>query len=312
MSWVRVASTITHDSKVDALSDRCAVRVAEAVGLIVGVLTHLPAEARDGDISAVSDRLIERWGGWEGERGVFASAFRALMCDEKGVVRAWEKHNGAALRRMENDLERKRSAKAQRDSAEFPQTVPQNFRRSSAVDETRRDGTVPTTTLDDDRSVVRPTAVDRSIWDKVAPVVGARGHGALRKLLSAVPDADAWAAIIHGYASGLSADRGRPASPERLAQALEDYVAQGHHQKPNPSLFRGFVKRAKEPEPSRYAHQQTAEERNAEILHDIRAYNDRQRAMGTHGAKLKPIPTWAPQIDAMFPDGRTWPRGIAA
>ena len=143
------------------------------------------------------------------------------------------------------------------------------------------------------------------------PVVARHAHDALRKLLAAQPDPETWARIIVAYASGQSADGGRPTDAGRLAAAVQDYVAQGKHVNGNTGLFRGFVKRAKTPDRGRY-NEQTEDERNAEILHDIRAFNERQRMMGDMGLPLKPVPTWANRIDAAFPDGRTNPRQVAA
>ena len=40
---------------------------------------------------------------------MFAAAFRRHLCDDAGAVRSWERHNGAALRKAEADIERKRS-----------------------------------------------------------------------------------------------------------------------------------------------------------------------------------------------------------
>lgn len=141
------------------------------------------------------------------------------------------------------------------------------------------------------------------------PMVAPTGHMALGKLFANVGEPDVWAGIIRGMASGLNMDGNRPAGPERLAAAVEDFVAQGHHINPNPSLFRGFVKRAKAPERGRFALQQSEDEYNADLLRTIREQNDRARMRGD---AEKPIPTWANRIDATFPDGRTWPSGAAA
>jgi hypothetical protein len=132
---------------------------------------------------------------------------------------------------------------------------------------------------------------------------------ALAKLFAQTADPDVWAGIIRGMASGLSMDGNRPASPERLAAAVEDFVAQGLHVNPNPSLFRGFVKRAKAVDRGRYALQQTTDEQDADLLRTIREQNERARMRGD---PEKPVPAWADRIDAAFPDGRTWPSGAAA
>ena len=116
-----------------------------------------------------------------------------------------------------------------------------------------------------------------------------------------------WMSLSPIYLASLKVARAR--LPERLAAAVEDFVAQGHHTNPNPSLFRGFVKRAKAPDRGKFALQQTEDEYNADLLRTIREQNDRARMRGD---AEKPIPTWANRIDATFPDGRTWPSGVAA
>lgn len=311
MNWIRIATKMKSDPRMGAIAAACKVRVPEAVGLVCCVLMEFPDHARDGDVGAVDDVVVEQWAGWNGKVGTFGAAFRQFLCDESGVVRAWEKHNGAALRRLEADLERKRRAKVERDSARIPQEFRRNdrgmspdFHPSSAVDETRRDVTTKDT-LDDDGFPCPSSSGLRA----VLPMVAASGHDALAKLFANTADADVWAGIIRGMASGLSMDGNRPVSPERLASAVEDYVAQGHHVNPNPSLFRGFVKRARAVDRGRYTFQQSPDEQNAELLRTIREQNQRARMRGD---PEKPLPSWADRVDATFPDGRTWPSGVAA
>lgn len=98
MRWARISVEISDDPKVHELAIVCAVRPAEAVGLIVGVFTHMAEHAQTGALIDVPDGLIERWALWQGDPGVFAQPFRRLFCRDDGVVTAWEKHNGAAIR----------------------------------------------------------------------------------------------------------------------------------------------------------------------------------------------------------------------
>lgn len=108
MNWICVATNIKNDVSVALIADACKVRIAEAVGLVTNVYCDLPKNARDGDISAVPDVLIEQWARWEGKRGVFAKAFRANLCNSEGIVRSWEKYNGAAIRESDANIERVR------------------------------------------------------------------------------------------------------------------------------------------------------------------------------------------------------------
>lgn len=107
MNWIRIAVKIKNDPRIGALAAACRIRVEHAVGLVTCALTEFPDHARDGDVSTVPDVVLEQWALWGGKVGVFAAAFRAHLCDGAGVVRAWERHNGAAIR--EADLARDRA-----------------------------------------------------------------------------------------------------------------------------------------------------------------------------------------------------------
>lgn len=300
MNWIRIATGITRDRRTAAIADACGVRFTEALGCMVAVLTNLPFEAKDGNIADIPDVHLERWAMWEGKRGVFAKAFRDQMCED-GAVRAWEKYNGAAMRKSEADAQKRKNPK------ETPAKPPRNPSGFLQKPDGYEDVDVTRTASNTDEGVI-PSPSSSGLRD-VLPMVAPSGHLALTKLFANVGEPDVWAGIVRGMASGLSMDGNRPASPERLAAAVEDYVAQGHHLTPNPSLFRGFVKRAKAIDRGRYAFQQTADEQNADLLRTIREQNDRARMRGD---TEKPLPAWADRIDATFPDGRTRPSGAAA
>ena len=159
MNWVRISTDIQRDPSLHAISDALGIQLELTLGLFIGVLTSLPSAALDGDVSDVSDATLERWAGWTGKRGKFAEAFRAELCTPQGVVRSWNKYNGTALRRLEDDRDRKRAAReaarleriAREMSAGHPQDVLRTVRKKSATrpqdvqryetrrDETRRD-----------------------------------------------------------------------------------------------------------------------------------------------------------------------------
>jgi hypothetical protein len=133
------------------------------------------------------------------------------------------------------------------------------------------------------------------------------GHEALAVLFAAVPHADTWVGLLRGFASGTAMDHNRPCDPRRLAAAVQDFVGAGKHLEPggpSPQLLRGFVKRAKAPQ-QRHDGQQTELDYRVEQLQTIRRQNERRRRTGQ---PVKPEPTWAKEIDAMFPDGRTMER----
>jgi hypothetical protein len=126
MNWIRVARNIGSDVRVGRVARACGIRRAEAVGLIVNVLTHLPDEARDGDLRAFESCELEEWAAWEGDPGAFTTAFLAHMCTPDCVVRSWEKHNGAAIRDADKARERMQRARAERARArEMAQEAPE-------------------------------------------------------------------------------------------------------------------------------------------------------------------------------------------
>lgn len=98
MNWIRVAVGIGDDPRIHAIADMLAVRIPEAVGLVVMLLCKFPEHAPDGALTEIPDASVERWSGWMGERGAFAKAIRFTFLDDAGVWVAWEKYNGAALR----------------------------------------------------------------------------------------------------------------------------------------------------------------------------------------------------------------------
>ena len=153
MNWIRICVDIADDPAIGAIADACNIPIAEALGAVVAVLCKLPAHAKAGLLDSVPDRTLEKWANWEHERGVFAVAFRAAMCDEAGQVRSWERHNGAAMREAEAARERMRTARQNRKqtttrthdepsvegAANVRRTSPQPF----ASNGTRRNETIP-------------------------------------------------------------------------------------------------------------------------------------------------------------------------
>lgn len=308
MNWIRIAVRIGRDTDIIGMAKTLGVSTPLTTGCCVLVLCELPEGARDGNIGGVSDEAIEAWAQWPGKRGKFAAAFRAHLCTPEGVVKAWEKHNGSAIRRMEADVERKRKGKIPAEFQRSSTGIPAEFHAASSVDETktRRDVDDTSHSASDGEDDGRSALAFASIAPCVAPV----GHDALRELLRHVQQPETWAGIIRGCASGQSMPEARPASAERIAAAVQDFVAGGHHRDPKAltKLFRGYISNAKA-SPAQTRHLLNVDDDRAEQLRLLREQNQR-RAM-RHDA-LKPEPTWAKEIDAKYPDGRTWPGGVAA
>lgn len=316
--WIKIATDISADPKVDRVAKACGVNDAEALGLVVAVLTALPRLAADGNLAEVSDAKLEAAALWERKRGVFAAAFRQVWC-EADVVRNWDRWNGATLRTFERDRKRakdwrdKQKGEAAQDALVDPSSgpygVPYGVREPFAnADRTQERGKREevTTSLIPEDGVIPSTAPDVvKAW--VAP----HGHAALDALFAVVSEPTVWVGSFRAWASGMGLKNNRPASPARLAAAVQEFVAMGKHRESGgPSLryLRGFVEKAKDT-PAGAPARMTDAEHKAEQLRDLRDANDRRQRMGL---EPKPLPVWADQIDAMFPDGRTYPVSVAA
>lgn len=275
MNWIRIATGILNDPSIHAVADAAGVSVPTTTGHVVGVLSYLPDHARGGDLSGVSDATLERWAMWTGKRGKFAAAFRAYLCDAQGVVRSWEKHNGAAIRKLDADVQRKREqTKARRSRADVAPTSARPLRdvgAASSVDETRRDVTTPTEAVGVVRAPEaphRPAASGRVAYQAQLDELLAAGmpheRAALQALVHGHPNPDVLVLELHATASGLhvirGANTGRAADIADVMRAVAEMAAAA---KPfNVSLFRGFVRRVADrpPEPA------SAEEREAARL----------------------------------------------
>ncbi|UOF79607.1 hypothetical protein [Caudoviricetes sp.] len=304
LPWIKIATDITTDAKVHAVAKACRVTDAEAVGLVVSTLVSLPNLAPNGDVSDVQDATLERVALWEGKRGVFAAAFRAVWCTD-GVVTNWLKWNGAVVREAEKRAPRAKEWR-EKNAARMHSERIQN-EDLSRLESGKMEKEIETTT----GSYKQGEEYSPSAPADALAVVSPEAHAALSELFRHVPDAAIWTGLLRGYASGSLMDSNRPCEASRLGVAVVDFVAAGKHLAPggpNPALFRGFVKKARAPE-RQYANQQTEAEFYADQLASIRRKNQRRALTGQ---PLMEEPKWAGQIDQMFPDGRTHPTGQAA
>lgn len=114
--WIRVDVGVGAHDDVWKLGDllhgnsadiprglRADVALACCIRVWSGVAQYRP----DGDISGVSDDLLERWAGWSGATGAFAPHFRAVFASD-GVVKGWLERQGKLLERAKKDRERKK------------------------------------------------------------------------------------------------------------------------------------------------------------------------------------------------------------
>ncbi len=146
MNWIRVAVGVGRDASVGDVARACGVSRVTTTGHWVLVLTAMAEGCVDGDLSRISDDNIEEWADWRGKRGRFADAVRRYLCDEHGVMRSWGKYNGAKLREMESDRERKKAARmaaiaAKKSGGSPAEQTQTSGGRPPLRDETRRDVT---------------------------------------------------------------------------------------------------------------------------------------------------------------------------
>lgn len=130
MKWIRVASQVAQDDKVWAIADAAGCDGFKVIGHLVTLWGVMTEHAKDGDLSDTADTLLERWAQWDGARGVFADAVRAHLCDDRGVVAAWERYQGAALREAEQDAESARARRAAQRAARRGDVPPTSGRRN--------------------------------------------------------------------------------------------------------------------------------------------------------------------------------------
>lgn len=183
MEWVAISVHIAGDSVTHQVAERCRVRIPEAAGLLALTYAGMALHAQNGSLAGITDSQVEQWAHWQGKRGTFGAAFRALMCDDDGLVTAWEKYNGASIREAKASAERvkkwREQRKAEREqNANGDRSVPRNVRRNERGNETVANGsTVPDLTKPDLTEPVLPKNQEpRTPLDPADAVVGAEGY----------------------------------------------------------------------------------------------------------------------------------------
>ena len=112
MEFVAIDTDLGADRVTIDLARTLKVRRAHAAGLLALVYAGMARHAQDGCLDTVLDEQIEEWAYWHGTPGTFATLIRSYLCDAQGVVRAWDRWNGAMIRKAKLDRERKRAARA--------------------------------------------------------------------------------------------------------------------------------------------------------------------------------------------------------
>jgi hypothetical protein len=267
MNWIRIATGISDDPEVGRIADACGIPIAYAVGCVVSLLCRLPEHARTGDVSTVPDRTLEQWALFEGKRGTFAKAFREHLC-EGGVVKAWERHNGAAIReadaardrmkaarrakRSQNDTGEKAEPFAERSANRSP-NVRGTVRRTFHSYGTGRDVTTPSKPdgLDGPPALPGPKPAETgplfAEWEQQLFAAALPHEAAALEHLAAKAFRPAVIGELYAIASGQHVVRGahppyREANAADVMRAVSEYAC-----KPdrgwNQSYFRGVVRK---------------------------------------------------------------------
>ncbi|MBK7907551.1 MAG: hypothetical protein IPJ78_13455 [Gemmatimonadetes bacterium] len=117
-SWIRVNVGVPDEPKVIGLADTLTIEPELALGHVIATWCRIGEHAPDGDLSAISDLVLERWAGWRGERGRYAAAFREAFVQE-GRMPGWDRLQGKLIELAKKDRARKEGA-----SAENPRNIP--------------------------------------------------------------------------------------------------------------------------------------------------------------------------------------------
>lgn len=269
MNWIRICVNIADDPAVGAIADACDIPLAEALGGVVAVLCKLPAHAEDGALAGIPDRTLEKWANWEHERGAFARAFREAMCDEHGVVKAWDRHNGSAIREAKAARERMRESRKKPRPEPDPNALKEaptqsrersaNVRRTFASNGTGRNEHPPTSP---DGSVVLPAPPDAkpasgplfAEWEQTLFAAALPHEAAALELICSRGFRPAIIGELYAIASGQHLVRGehsaREATASDVMRAVSEYACKGRPEW-NQSYFRGVVRRIldRPPEP---------------------------------------------------------------
>lgn len=203
MDWFACSSDILTDPKVARFAVALGVAREAAVGHLVGIYGGLAKHGDEhGDLSTITDDVLEDWARYRGEPQAFARAFREHFQDADGCLHNWQARNGGNIRRARAERDRKRAERASKGSrpADRPQDSPQDRAQDRTQDrtqerrahKTRQDKTT-TTTDSTGAPWVEPA---RAIWlqhvgvvkratvkDTLGDVVKAIGDEAMLKAL---------------------------------------------------------------------------------------------------------------------------------
>ncbi len=257
--WIRVHAGLIDKPVIDRLSTALDVSEHEAIGLLVTFWGAVSKNVVGGRLDGVSDRQIEGWVRWHGQRGAFAAWVRTHHLDADGRVNEWDEYAGALESRREKERERLRNKR--HGVAQQSEDVAQQ--------------------LVNERKLLLPARANETIRNEEHPSSSA-ANATLRASLSSRAGIEAMTTIVKSAASSdacvvaiASMLTGNdPAVPAPSFAAFEraviDYAANGERW--NAAHFRTYLKRAAKDadQPRAHANGRQSQGRAALVLGEIR------------------------------------------
>ncbi|HET8772052.1 MAG TPA: hypothetical protein VFM71_13795 [Gemmatimonadaceae bacterium] len=114
MDFVAIDTGIAGDRITHAIAAQCKIRLPEAVGLLTLLFAGMAKHADDGNLAGILDSQLEEWTHWHGKRGTLAPILREMLCDDDGLVRAWDDWNGTMIAKAKRERDRLRKWRADR------------------------------------------------------------------------------------------------------------------------------------------------------------------------------------------------------
>lgn len=137
MLWFRIDRAIVDSHKLVELEERIGpAALAHVVKLLCGVAAHRAS----GDLTGLSDAVLERWAHWTGERGALVQALRETRWLDAEGVHGWRERQAAIAAKFERDrirpdARKRRTDEPGADSADSAR-IPRGIRTESARDKT--------------------------------------------------------------------------------------------------------------------------------------------------------------------------------
>lgn len=237
MNWIRIVVGIEDDPKIEDLADALKITLPHAVGLVVCTLGKFPAHAIDGDISRITDKKLERWSGWTGKAGAFATAFRDLFCTD-GVVASWMRHNGAPIRKAEANAEYKRQERERKRSGGRgvrpdgtpdgtpPVTSPGGSNETNETNETN----------EEEEGAVAPSSA--GLAAEFADEAHRAAYAGARR---SARNPETFDAMLGSLANGMGAPRGKPLTWHQLGTAILHIQGQPVPPPLTPNVIAGYA-----------------------------------------------------------------------